>query len=95
MFDAMDLNRIRQRIKDIAASPKNVRFDELVALLDSHIGPMYPNYNHHGSPHHAFTVGNRTFNIAEPKRSHVKEKYVAYFLEAMEALGLYDAEDSP
>ena len=60
------------------------------------IGPLYPNYNHHGSPHHAFTVGDRTFNIAEPKggKDFVKAPYVKAFLNAMEALGLF-AEEEP
>ena len=90
----MDLERIKTKIREIAASPKNVEFSELVALLDNHIGPMYENYNHHGNPHHAFTLGTRTFNIAQPKRGNVKKVYVDKFLEAMEALELYDPEEN-
>lgn len=81
------------RIRDFAASPKNVRFSELESLLDNHIKLLFPDYNHHGSPHHAFTVGGQTFNIAEPRRGCVKRKYIEHFLEAMEAVGLFEVED--
>jgi len=90
----MDLERIRARIADIATRPKHVRFDELSNLLDNHIGPLYENYNHHGSPHHAFTLRDQTFNIAQPHSGSVKARYIRSFLDAMEALGLYDPEDS-
>ena len=89
-LDAMDLFRIKERIQEIAASPKNVRFEELVTFLDNHIGPMYPNYNHHGGSHHAFTLGDRTFTIPASKRPCVKQVYVREFLKAMEALGLFE-----
>ena len=88
-----DLARIRKNIEEIAASPKNVDFDELVSLLDNHIGKMYANYNHHGNPHHAFTVGQQTFNIAKPRQGCVKKVYIEKFLDAMQALGLHDPEE--
>ena len=91
----MDIERIKSRIREIALSPRNVRFSELVRLLDGHIGPLYPGYNHHGSPHHAFTVGGRTFTVAEPKRGCVKKPYVDQFLDVMEELGLFDPEEDP
>jgi hypothetical protein len=89
----MDLARLRKRIKEIADSPKNVRFDELSNLLDNHIKPLFGDYNHHGNPHHAFTVGGQTFNISEPHRGNVKEVYVRKFLEAMEVVGLHEPEE--
>lgn len=70
-----------------------MRFDELEGLLDKHIGPMFPNYNHHGSPHHAFTVGTETFNIPEPKGKFVMKYAVDKFLDKMEAVGLFEPED--
>ena len=85
----MNRERIIAVIEQIAASPKNVRFEELKNLLDTHIKPMFPDYNHHGNPHHAFTVGGRTFNVAEPRKGCVKPVYVKKFLEAMEAVELY------
>lgn len=88
----MNRERIKAAIQAIADSPKTVRFDELITLLDNHVGPMFPNYNHHGSPHHAFTVGAQTFNIAKPHGAFVKKCYVDKFLDAMEAVGLYDGE---
>jgi hypothetical protein len=93
----MEIWRIRARIAQIAASPKNVDFDEIANLLDKHIGPLYANYNHHGNPHHAFTLSDQTFNIAKPHSGCVKLVYVKNFLIAMEALGLYDpnTEESP
>jgi len=91
----MDLERIRARIADIASRPKHVRFDELSNLLDNHIGPLYANYNHHGCPHHAFSIGGETFTIAQPHGGgFVKPVYVRKFVDAMEALGLFDPEDN-
>ena len=89
----MDLPRIKARILEIASNPKNVDFEDLIRLLDNHIGPLYQNYNHHGSPHHAFTLGGETFNVSQPKRGPVKKPYVEKFLDAMEALELYDPEE--
>jgi hypothetical protein len=89
----MDLERIRARIADIAASPKHVRFEDLCNLLDNHVGPRYANYNHHGNPHHAFTLGDQTFNIAQPHSGFIKRVYIKKFLDAMEALGLHSPED--
>jgi hypothetical protein len=55
---------------------------------------MFPKYNHHGSPHHAFTVGGQTFNIAQPHNNdnYVKKCYIEKFLDAMVAVGLYSRE---
>ena len=88
----MNRERIIAAIAQIAASPKNVRFEELVKLLDTHIKPMFPDYNHHGNPHHAFTVGGNTFNVAKPHDECVKQIYIRLFLQAMEAVGLYTPE---
>jgi hypothetical protein len=86
----MDIERIRAKIAEIATRPKHVHFDEIVGLLDNHIKNICGSYNHHGNPHHAFTVGQETFNIAKPHKGFVKKVYVTRFLEAMEALGLYE-----
>ena len=91
----MDRERIKARIREIAASPKNVRFDEIETLLDNHIGPLFPGYSHHGNPHHAFTVGGQTFNIAKPHGGGlVKKIYIEKFLDSMEMIGLYDTESN-
>lgn len=91
----MDENRIRKEIAKIASSPKNVRFESLVTLLDNHVRHLFPQYNHPSGKgsHHAFTVGGRTFTIVKPKQGCVKKVYVEYFLEAMEEVGLYDPEE--
>jgi len=71
-----------------------VRFRDIENLLENHIGPRFPPYNHHGNPHHAFTVGGLTFNIAEPRKGNfVKKVYVDRFLLVMERLGLYEPGD--
>jgi len=88
----MDRQRIRAKIREMAASPKNVRFDEIENLLDMHIRPLFPDYSHHGNPHHAFTVGGQTFNIAKPHAGRVKRTYIMNFLDAMEMVDLYDRE---
>jgi hypothetical protein len=86
----MNRERIITAIEGFANSPKSVHFDELVNLLDNHVGPMFQNYNHHhGSSHHAFTVGTNTFNVAKPHAGCVKLPYIKLFLDAMEAVGLY------
>jgi len=89
----MDRQRIRARIREMAANPKAVRFDEIENLLDTHIRPLFPDYSHHGNPHHAFTVGGQTFNIAKPHSGRVKKPYIMKFLDAMEIVGLYDPEN--
>jgi hypothetical protein len=86
----MDRERLRSRIAEIARNPKHVRFAQLQRLLDVHIQPLVPNYNHHhkGS-HHAFTVGAKTFTVPD-RRPFVFNIYVMNFLDAMEALDLYE-----
>jgi hypothetical protein len=79
-------------IKDMAGRRKNVRFDELTSLLDNHIRHLFPGYNHHGNPHHSFTVRDQTFTIPKPRRGCVKKPYVEQFLNAMEAVGLFSEE---
>ena len=76
----------------MAANPKSVRFDEIVNLMDNHIGPLFANYSHRGGAHHAFTVGSRTFNIAKPHAGCVKKPYIMRFLDAMAMVDLYDPE---
>jgi hypothetical protein len=90
----MDRQRIRAKIREMAASPKAVRFDEIVNLLDNHIGPLFPNYSHRnrGGSHHAFTIDRQTFNIPKPNAGQVKKPYIMKFLEAMEMVDLYDPE---
>lgn len=91
----MDRERLKSRILEIAKNPKNVRFSDLEKLMDNHVGPLFPNYNHHGNPHHAFTVGTETFNVAEPKGGpFIKKPYIMKFLAVMEAVGLYEPEES-
>lgn len=88
----MDRQRIRAKIREMAANPKGVRFDEIENLLDTHIRPLFPDYSHHGNPHHAFTVGGQTFNIAKPHAGCVKKPYIMMFLNVMAMVGLYDPE---
>lgn len=90
----MNRDRLIAAIQEIASSPKNVRFEDLVKLLDGHIGPLFGNYNHHGNPHHAFTLGKCTFNVAKPHKGCVKKAYIDGFLEAMETVGLYTPESA-
>lgn len=93
----MDDARLKQRVQKIAASVKNVRFDDLCTLLDNHIKPYcevrglsYDHRNSSGS-HHVFVVGANTFNLVNPHGgSLLKWKYVESFLEAMEQINLYE-----
>jgi hypothetical protein len=93
----MDDARLKQRIQKIADSVKNVRYNDLIPLLDSHIKPFCEarglSYDHRHSTgsHHAFTVGSRTFNIVKPHGTPLlKQCYVKDFLEAMEQINLYE-----
>jgi hypothetical protein len=90
----MDRQRIRAKIREMAANPKGVRFDEIENLLDTHIRPLFPDYSHHdrGGSHHAFTIDRQTFNIPKPNAGQVKKPYIMKFLEAMEMVDLYDPE---
>jgi hypothetical protein len=93
----MNDDRLKQRIREIAESVKNVRDEELFALLDNHIQPFcqmrglpYDHRNRGGS-HHVFTVGACTFNIVKPHgTSLLKSAYVRAFLEAMEEIDLWE-----
>jgi hypothetical protein len=87
----MDRERIRAKIREMAASPKAVRFEEILSLLDNHIAPLFLNYSHrHNDAHHAFTVGKQTLNIPRPHSGCVKRIYIVKFLAAMEMVELYD-----
>ena len=95
----MDDARLKQRVQEITESVKNVRFEDLVTLLDNHIKPFcearklsYDHRNPRGS-HHAFTVGSKTFTLVKPLghgTSLLRKQYVESFLGAMEHLGLYE-----
>ena len=64
----MDRERIKDRIKEFAARPKNVRYGELETLLDNHIKHLVENFNHHGKEsHRAFTVGAEYIHNSRPK----------------------------
>jgi hypothetical protein len=93
----MDDARLKQRVLKIAESVKNVRYEELVSLLDNHIKPFCEarglSYDHRHSTgsHHAFTVGLKSFNVVKPHgTSLLKRAYVESFLEAMEHINLYE-----
>ncbi len=91
----MDDARLKQRVRKIAESVKNVRFEDLCTLLDNHVKPFcqarglsYDHRNSSGS-HHVFTVGLTTFNLVKPHGTPLlKKPYVESFLEAMELIGL-------
>jgi hypothetical protein len=90
----MDRDRIRARPVELGGRRRSVRFRELESILENHVRHLFPNCNHHGRPHDAFTVGDQTFCIAEPHPGpFVKKVYVDAFLNAMEAVGLYKAEE--
>jgi hypothetical protein len=93
----MNLDRIKDRVAQIAQNPAHVRFSEVETLLENHIRLAVTKYNHHGKgSHHAFTVGNErgvvTFTIPD-RRPFLLKKYVLLFLNNMEELGLYVPED--
>jgi hypothetical protein len=95
----MDEARLRQRVREIAESVKNVRHEELFALLDNHVQPFCQarglRYDHRnrGGSHHVFTVGSNTFTVARPHGTPLlKPVYVRLFLGAMAEIDLYEQE---
>jgi hypothetical protein len=93
----MDDARLKQRVQEIAESIKNVRYEDLVTLLDHHIKPYCEarglSYDHRYSTgsHHAFVVGTNRFNLVKPHGTPLlKRPYVESFLEAMEDINLYE-----
>jgi hypothetical protein len=93
----MDDARLKKRVRKIAESVKNVRFEDLCTLLENHIKPFCEakglSYDHRNPPgsHHAFTVGTKTFNLVRPHGTPLlKRVYVERFLEAMEHINLYE-----
>ena len=97
LWRQMDDDRLKARVREIAGSLKNVRFSELLTLLDNHVQPYcqtrglaYVHRNPRGS-HHGFTVGSRVFNVVTPHgTSFARREYVQDFLDAMEEIGLYE-----
>lgn len=91
----MDDARLKRRVLEITENVKNVRFEELCALLDNHIKPFCEarglSYDHRNPPgsHHVFTVGSDTFTVVKPHGTPLlKKPYVESFLEAMEHINL-------
>ncbi len=89
----MDETLIKKEIAKIARSPKNVRFESLVTLLDNHIRRCFPQVQPPTGAGFTSCIHGRGENstIVKPKQGCVKRVYVDYFLEAMEAVGLYDS----
>jgi len=89
----MDIQRIRNRIQEFAASPSNVRFSEIDAFICNQLIPALGGKARppRGS-HYTYTVGDQTFVIAR-RASQIKKVYVKEFLDRMAALGLYDPEE--
>ena len=93
----MNEDRLRERIREIAGSVKNVRAEELFSLLDKPVqaycqerGLPFDHRNRGGS-HHAFTVGSSRFTMVKPHgTSLLKPVYVRAFLDAMEELDLFE-----
>jgi hypothetical protein len=93
----MDDARLKKRVRKFAANVKNVRYEELLTLLENQIKPFCEvkglSYDHRHSTgsHHAFTVGSKSFNVVKPSGTPLlKRWYVEDFLEAMEQINLYE-----
>jgi hypothetical protein len=87
----MDLARIKDHVRQMAANSKNVRFEEIDVFIRQQLIASFGGSSRSNGSHHTYTVADRTFGI--PRRSgQIKLCYVRSFLEAMEALGLYDPE---
>ncbi|MGH9467389.1 MAG: hypothetical protein ACRD1Y_08535 [Terriglobales bacterium] len=94
----MDRRRIAKRVRAILSSPKNVRFDTVISLLDKHIAHEFPGEYTHNAPagsHHAFTIRDQTFSIPRPHGGHVKEYYIKRLKGALEELGVFDWDTEP
>jgi hypothetical protein len=95
----MDVIRIKARIAELAETPKNVRFEDVQALLENHIRHLFEKYDYRSrGSHHVFTLsdprrGTTTLTIKRPSTGCLKKVYVRKFVDAMEELGLYDPEE--
>ena len=87
----MDLARLKERIREIAASPKNVRFDDIDAFICNQLIGSFGGKARSNGSHYTYTVRSETFQIVR-RSGHIKECYVKGFLERMAALGLYEPE---
>ena len=89
----MDIDRIKQRIQEFAASPSNVRFHEIDAFITNHLIPAFGGKARpaRGS-HHTYTIGDQTIVITK-RPNNIKKCYVMDFLDRMAALSLYKFEE--
>jgi hypothetical protein len=87
----MDLARIKERIRAFAASPRNVRFDDIDNFIRNQLVARFGGGARSNGSHYTYTVADRTFGITR-RSDQIKQCYVRGFLEAMAALGLYEPE---
>jgi hypothetical protein len=89
----MDLERLRKRIQEYASNPKNVRFDSIDTFIRNHLVPHCGGKEPRSAgSHYTYTVADQVFQITR-RPGLIKKCYVLTFLEAMESLGLYQAEE--
>ena len=86
------LERIKATVNEIAGRSKAVRFDEIENLVDQLAAVGFPTKKRATRHGYLFKVGDQFFGVCPHNRgqSHLKEIYVAKFLDAMEALGLFE-----
>ncbi len=86
------LERVREDIREIAGRTKGVRFEEIERIVNQ-LGALDFETGHRKTRHgHLFRVANQKFGVCAHNRgrTEVKEVYVLEFLDAMQALGLYE-----
>ena len=90
-----DPDRIKDDIREIAASPKNVRLSDIERIV-TQLGAAGFSTSARPVRHgHLYTVEGESFAVCahRPGSSQVKVCYVKAFLGAMETLGLFGEED--
>jgi len=87
-----DLKKIKERIAEIAASPKNVQSEDIEWVV-THLGNNGHNISIRRNDHAVlFRVGGCQFGLCHHNRGskQIKACYVKEFLDAMVEVGVYE-----
>jgi hypothetical protein len=87
-----DLDKIKKRLAEIAARPKNVTLPEIEWVIDQLSDHRFRVTKRDATHGKLFSVGSKRFmiNHHNPGSSQVKAYSVKDFLDAMIELGLYE-----
>jgi hypothetical protein len=94
MEEMAELNRVKERIRDLAGRRKNVRLAEIEWVVKQ-LGLCGYGVSSRTNGHQTlFRIGQTRFGVCHhnPGETQVKRCYVDHFLNVMIDLGLYDEQ---